>query len=242
MIVMSRISKLLILAVICIAACLHAGEEVSERAAKLIPELGGKSWKGREKAQEQLLRLFVSDGASVAAAVADGVLSSKDPEIKTRLDALLPRMAPEYVRLGNRGFLGVNLGKVKGPVKVGDKTYAPIDMVTVLQNTSAREAGFVGGERILRIDDFDCTTEISVEKMVKYISSRGPKAEISIMYLLPDKTVKVKVVVLGERPPMQNDPALETVKTFMREEWMESVMRGAKKRKKQAEEQASNER
>jgi C-terminal processing protease CtpA/Prc len=209
------------------AVALAGGNKTSERVKKLIPELGAKSFSGRERAQTEIFRLFVKDSTNAVRAVAQGVASIKDPEVELRLNAILLRMAPDYVRLGQRGFLGVSLSRTGKPVKVGETTYSPIDIVNVLHGSCAKDAGITGGERILSVDDVDCTDDVEVNDIVRYISSRGPNGVIKLINLLPNKKVKMRVVVLGERPGRPGDPQLETIKKFMMEEWLKAEMRRA---------------
>jgi len=200
-----------------------------EKVAELITQLGAKEWKTREEAQDKIFLLFARDAEPAADAVARGFLAENDPEIKLRLEKILNRMAPEHVRRGERGFLGVSLGKLKGPVKVGDEIYHPIDIVAVLAGTSAQAAGIINGERILRIDDFKCEEATTVEDVVKYISSKGPGAKLRFVNLTPDKKVKARTIVLGERPSRPEDPADETVREYMMSEWLTAVLRKAEK-------------
>lgn len=205
-------------------------KDAGEQARKLIPELGGKSWQGREKAQEQLLLLFAKHSDAVVAAVADSIVVASDPEIEMRLNAILKRMAPDHVRLGQRGFLGVSLAKLPGQVKVGDRVYEPVDIVNVLPATTAAAAGIENGERILSIDDINCTHDVSVEDVVRYISSRGPGGEIRFVNLTTDKKVKARVVILGNRPNLGDDMPLEEIQQFMMQEWLNAELRSARKR------------
>lgn len=199
-----------------------------EKVSRLIPKLGADSWKDREKAQEDIFVIFASDSQAAAAAVAEGYIRSKDPEIRLRLEKVLNRMAPEHVRLGERGFLGVSLGKVGGTVKVGEEIYGPIDIVSVLPDTSASKAGITPGERILEIDDFKCRQETTVEDVVKFISAQGPGSIVRFVNLTRDKQVKARTILLGERPKQPDDPSTESVKEYMMTEWREGVLRKAK--------------
>ena len=201
------------------------------KAQKLIPKLGGKSWKDREKAQEQIIRLFAEKGQPVVSAMADGVLGVKDPEIKMRLESLLKRMAPDHVRTGERGFIGISLAKLHGPVKVGDVIYDPIDIVNALQGSVGRAAGLIGGERILSMDEVVVTADVTVQDAVYYISSRGPGAELKLMYLTKDKKVKVLGIVLGERPFQRGDLTGDAVRAFMMKEWLATELRRATARR-----------
>ncbi len=213
----------------------YAGDgDAFKKVSKLIPELGAKDWNAREEAQEKIFLLFAKDASSAVAAVAAGFVSTKDPEIAMRLDSVLKRMAPDHVRLGERGFLGVSLGKLHGAVKVGDIVYEPVDIIAVLPGTTAALAGLTGGERILSIDDINCTRDVGVEAVVRYISSRGPGGKIRFVNLMKDKKVKARVVVLGDRPKRPDDPPLEDVKKFMMEEWLNAELRRARRRGKQS--------
>lgn len=231
---MIRLKTVAIIAILGVSSLALAGKDAGKEARKLIPKLGGKSWKGREKAQDELILLFAEHGGKVVAAVADSVVASKDPEIAMRLNSILKRMAPDHVRLGERGFLGVSLGKIQGAVKVGDQVYEPVDIIAILPRTTAALAGLTSGERILSIDDIKCTRDVGVEDIVRYISSRGPGGKIRFVNLTKDKKVKARVVVLGDRPKQPNDPPLEDVKKFMMEEWLKAELRGARRRAEQS--------
>ncbi len=210
------------------AACAaEAGGGTFEKVEKLIPALGAGKWKQREKAQDDIFLAFAADSEPAVAAVAVALARERDPEIKLRLEKILHRMAPEHVRTGERGFLGVSLGKTGGPVKVGNEFYGPVDIVGVLAGSAAAAAGISAGERILLIDDVKCTASTTVEDAVKYISSRGPGAKVKFVNLTVDKKVKARTIVLGDRPPQPNDPPEEVVKEFMMSEWLKSVQRRA---------------
>jgi len=200
-----------------------------DEVRKLVPKLGADTWKAREEAQEDIFLLFAKDTDPAVTAVAVAFMTEKDPEIKARLEKILHRMAPDHVRLGKRGFLGVSLGKLKGAVKVGEELYDPIDVVNVLPGTSAQAAGLVNGERILSIDEFKCTAGTTVEDVVKYISSRGPGAQLKFINLTPDNKVKARVIELGNRPSDTSDLPEEEIKSYMMEEWLELQLKKAAK-------------
>ena len=201
--------------------------DIMVKAQKLIPKLGGKNWKDREKAQEQIILLFAEKGQPVVSTIADGVLRVKDPEIKMRLESLLKRMAPDHVRTGERGFIGISLAKLHGPVKVGDAIYHPIDIVNVLHGSVGRAAGLIGGERILSMDEVVVTADVSVADAVSYISSRGPGAELKLTYLTRDKKVKVLGIVLGKRIFRPGDLVGDAVRDYMMKEWLATELRRA---------------
>ena len=200
-----------------------------DEVRELIPKLGAKEWKDREKAQEDIFLLFAKEADPAATAVAAAFIIEKDPEIKVRLEKMLNRMAPDHVLTGKRGFLGVSLGKLKGTVKVGEEIYDPIDVVNVLSGTSAEAAGMVNGERILSIDEFKCISGTTVEDVVKYISSRGPGARIKFTNLTLDNKVKARVIELGQRPDQPNDLPDEEIKSYMMQEWIDLQMKKAEK-------------
>lgn len=227
--------RLFLCFLLCLSCCLPAAgadDKLAVRVDELAGGLGGKSWEMREKAQDDLLLLFVEKGEGVASLVAEHFVKAADPEVKARLNAILRRMAPEYIRLGKRGFLGVSLGRSGELVKVGDTVYDPVDIMGVMPASVAKYAGFAGGERILSMDDIKCTGEVGVEDAVRYISSRGPGGLIKLVLLLKDKKVVARTIKLGERPRMDGEPEAEEISRIMFEEWLKTEIRRATERVK----------
>lgn len=196
---------------------------IKEELDGLILELGHKKWTVREKAESEIAGLLSSKGDQAVCAAAEKMASSADPEVKKRLERVLLKSAPECVREGRRGFLGVNLAGPEKAVKAGDTVFFPLLVSGVVPESAAGKAGFMENDRILSVDDVQCRGGLSVEDMVLYISSRGEGSVVKVMRLAADGKVRLTQIKLEARPFSHNDRPLPEIKKQMFEEWLRTM-------------------
>lgn len=222
------------------AVAAEAGSRaVQQRILSLIPGLGAPTWQEREAAQAALAAVATEQREEFLSAGFSAAATNQDPEVLYRLEEILKSIPPEHIRQGRKGFLGVSLSGMRGPVTIEDRIVVPIDIVSVLPNTVAQTNGLQTGDMLLQVDDTACGEGFGVQELVSYISAKAPGESISLILWSQGKKVTQKIS-LGERPPMPQDPPADETRQKLIDEWFKQNVRKAKERLNPAPRPASD--
>jgi C-terminal processing protease CtpA/Prc len=204
-------------------------QAVQQKILSLVPELGAATWKAREAAQAALAAVAAEHRDEFLQTGFRALATNEDPEVRYRLEEILKSIPPDHIRQGRRGFLGLSLSAMRGPVAVGDRTVVPIDIVSVLPNTVAQTNGLQVGDMVLQVDDLACGEDFGVPEFVSYISSKAPGESVSLVLLSQGKQM-TRTIALGERPAMPQDTPGEETRQKLIDEWFRQNVRKAKER------------
>ena len=146
--------------------------------SELIKKLGADSYKERKEAQNQLIEKGLKNKLILESCL-KRYKTTKDPEIKDRLNTVLFSLAKQWVLEKPKPFMGIQFSQ---EVMAVDKAFA-FRLTMVIDGTSAAKAGLQVGDMVTKIADLKITAETDSEQFIRQITRLQVGDEIKIRYL-----------------------------------------------------------
>jgi hypothetical protein len=213
------------LVILCLATTAWTGRAETNQpsaAAALVAQLGGPDWEAREAAVAGLIVLGDEQLDNVLDTALEAYVLEADPEVRYRCKRVLWAVVSRHVFVEKRGFLGVSLrqGNI-GSVTHEGETYDPIIIQNVLPNHAAQAFGVKQAEQILFIDNRRCNKEnFTLRDLIEYIGGKRPGTEVRLLTWFGSTTIE-RMVKLGARPDMPNDPPVDVRREEFFKRWLD---------------------
>lgn len=166
----------------------------------LVRALGEASFAQRQAAEDELMDRSRENPAAVLTVAWPVWQSSRDPEVRTRLDHILRALFVRHVLNRPQGFLGVLHQPVGEPTPWQEKTYWPIRIQGVQANTPAEKAGLKPDDLILQYGDHALTEAEDLEAFRRAIEAKRPGDPLKLLVLRGGQPIEI-TVLLGVRDP-----------------------------------------
>ena len=191
---------------------------------KLITQLGAREFAARQAAQTALLELGDHQLDAVLEQTVRAYARTDDPEVKSRLQAVLHTLVLHHIIDRPRGFLGIHFNRALRVDGHAPATPA-IEVVSVTADSAADKAGLQAGDRLLRAGDLDLTKDNATEAFVQYIQGKPPGTPLTLQLDRGGEKKQLELK-LGELPADERSRLLtDERKEQLFQEWLGQALK-----------------
>lgn len=159
----------------------------------LIEDLGAEKLEVRLKAQESLVRLAEATPRQIIIELARAYGETNDLEVEARLEAVLSRLAREWMFYHPPGFMGINFRMVSL-----ENQGSVIEVLQVIPGGAAEDAGIRANDRILSFNGTEINDMPDQEAFADTIAALQPGSLVELVVLRNGRSAQLRLA-LGVR-------------------------------------------
>ncbi len=195
--------------------------------ARAVENLGAKKFADREAAQARLVELAAGDPDQFLQRTVREFATTRDPEVRERLRAVMETVMDRHVFGRPQGFLGIRMASAF-VVRGGDapELKMQIQVVGLTEASAAEKAGLLVGDVITGVDGQPLAADAPQQKFTEGIRARAPGTVVRLQ-VVRDGAAREVPVTLGAMPAeVQQEVYPAERKRALFEEWLQRSVSG----------------